>query len=60
MVAALVWNQRNERQNLILAVGMAFAAVLIFVNVLGQAMPTWSSDYFAAVFTKIGSLFKGA
>jgi hypothetical protein len=36
---------------------MAFAAVIIFVVLLGQAMPTWSSDYISPIFSKIGSLF---
>ena len=52
------WN--NYKKMLILAVTMAFASVLIFVVVLGQAMPTWSGEYFSAFFSKIWSLFSSA
>lgn len=47
----------NYKKMLILAVTMAFASVIIFVVVLGQAMPTWSGEYFSAFFSKIWALF---
>ena len=55
----LTWSDRDARQSMILAVCMALAAVIIFVVLLGQAMPTWTSDYIAPIFTKIGSIFSG-
>lgn len=55
--ALLTWGDRDARQTVILAVCMAFAAVTIFVVLLGQAMPTWSADYISPIFSKIGSLF---
>ncbi len=50
----------NQKKMLLLAVCMAFASVLIFVVLLGQAMPTWSGDYLSAAFTKLWSLFSSA
>lgn len=57
--AAMTWKGRDERQTMILAVCMAIAAVLIFVVILGQAMPTFTSDFFSSIFSKVGSVFKG-
>lgn len=58
--ALLSWSDRDARQTMILAVSMAIAAVLIFVVILGQAMPTWTADYMTAFFSKIGSIFTGS
>ena len=55
----LTWLSRDERQTMILAACMAVAAVFVFVVVLGQAMPTYTADYFSAATSKIGSIFKG-
>ena len=59
ITAALTWSDRDSRQTLILAVCMSLAAVIVFVVILGQAMPTWTGDLFSAVFTKIGSIITG-
>lgn len=47
----------NQKQMLILAVAMALASVFVFVVVLGQAMPTYTSDYMSGFLSKIWSLF---
>lgn len=49
----------NQKQMLILAVTMAIASVLVFVVVLGQAMPTYTGEYFSGFFQKIWSLTFG-
>lgn len=50
----------NQKQMLILALCMAFASVLIFVVLLGQAMPTWSGEYMSAFFSKLWALISSA
>jgi hypothetical protein len=50
----------DQKQMLILAVCMALASVLVFVVLLGQAMPTWTGEYFTAFFSKIWSLLSAA
>ncbi len=55
--ALLTWGERDARQTVILSVCMSIAAVTIFVVLLGQAMPTYTADYIAPVFSKIGSIF---
>lgn len=57
--AAMTWNERDARQTVILSVCMAIAAVIVFVVLLGQAMPTYTADIFSGFFSKIGSLFGG-
>ena len=59
-VAVLTGSEAHQRQTLILAVVMAIASVVIFVVILGQAMPSYSGDYISAFFSKIVSLFTGA
>jgi hypothetical protein len=59
-VAVLTGGERHQRQMLILAVCMAIASVIIFVVLLGQAMPTFTGDYLSAAFSKIASLFTSA
>lgn len=58
--AVLASRDHDARQTMILALAMAFASVMIFVVILGQAMPTWTADYLSAFFSKIGSLFTGS
>lgn len=50
----------NQKQMLLLAVTMAFASVLIFVVLLGQAMPTWSGEYISMFFAKTWALISAA
>lgn len=60
ITGAITWGERDARQTVILSAGMAIAAVLVFVVILGQAMPTYSADIFSSVFSKIGSIFTGS
>lgn len=50
----------NQKQMLILAVVMALASVLVFVVLLGQAMPTYTADIMSGFFKNIWSLFSAA
>lgn len=59
IAAALTWTDRDARQTAILCVGLAAAAVVVFVVILGQAMPTYSADIFSSIFSSIGSIFTG-
>ena len=58
IVALLNWGERDQRQTLILALCMAFASVVIFVSVLGQAMPTYTGDLVSGFFGKIWSVIQ--
>ncbi len=58
VVAVLTWGERDQRQTLILSVCMAFASVLIFVTILGQAMPTYTGDIVSGFFSRIWSVIQ--